>query len=118
MRRYQTRQVAEASGCLAGRYWRRAASCGQAAFAAICMLVRMLVEQACTYKVPVSGMNGFLRCQPAWAGFSLHLQVQVGGSPLYIVDKKLGKGGFGQVYLGRRQPPTKEKDGPNANAVS
>ncbi len=44
-------------------------------------------------------------------------QVQVGGSPLYVVDKKLGKGGFGQVYLGRRAQPTKEKDGANANVV-
>ena len=44
-------------------------------------------------------------------------QVQVGGSPLYIVDKKLGKGGFGQVYCGRRNPPTKDKEGANANMV-
>lgn len=41
----------------------------------------------------------------------------MGGSPLYIVDKKLGKGGFGQVYLGRRAQPTKDKDGPNSNVV-
>lgn len=30
------------------------------------------------------------------------MQVQVGGSPVYRVHRKLGKGGFGQVYVGRR----------------
>ncbi|KAK7255447.1 hypothetical protein RIF29_28857 [Crotalaria pallida] len=29
-------------------------------------------------------------------------KVQVGGSPLYKLERKLGKGGFGQVYVGRR----------------
>ncbi|GMI74271.1 Photoregulatory Protein Kinase 1, MUT9P-LIKE-KINASE 4, Arabidopsis EL1-like 2 [Hibiscus trionum] len=29
-------------------------------------------------------------------------RVQVGGSPMYKVDRKLGKGGFGQVFVGRR----------------
>ncbi|KEH36077.1 casein kinase I-like protein [Medicago truncatula] len=29
-------------------------------------------------------------------------KIQVGGSPLYRLDRKLGKGGFGQVYVGRR----------------
>ncbi|KAG9146096.1 hypothetical protein Leryth_015900 [Lithospermum erythrorhizon] len=29
-------------------------------------------------------------------------KVQVGSSPVYTVEKKLGKGGFGQVFLGRR----------------
>ncbi|CAK9153505.1 unnamed protein product [Ilex paraguariensis] len=31
-------------------------------------------------------------------------KVQVGGSPWYKIEKKLGKGGFGQVYVGRRVP--------------
>lgn len=32
-------------------------------------------------------------------------KVQVGGSPLYKVERKLGKGGFGQVFVGRRVHP-------------
>lgn len=34
-------------------------------------------------------------------------KVSVGGSPMYIVERKLGKGGFGQVYVGRRKDPSK-----------
>jgi len=37
---------------------------------------------------------------------------------VYIVERKLGKGGFGQVYVGRRAQQTTAKDGPNANFVS
>lgn len=33
---------------------------------------------------------------------SIYIQVQVGGSPLYKIERKLGKGGFGQVFVGRR----------------
>ncbi|KAL9675817.1 hypothetical protein QQ045_004024 [Rhodiola kirilowii] len=29
-------------------------------------------------------------------------RVQVGGSPIYKIERKLGKGGFGQVFVGRR----------------
>lgn len=32
-------------------------------------------------------------------------KVQVGGSPVYIVERKLGKGGFGQVFAGKRARP-------------
>lgn len=48
----------------------------------------------------------------------LSIQVQVGGSPLYRIDRKLGKGGFGQVYVGRRVGPTSnERTGPGAIEV-
>ncbi|KAF8393432.1 hypothetical protein HHK36_021676 [Tetracentron sinense] len=33
-------------------------------------------------------------------------KVQVGGSPEYRIERKLGKGGFGQVYVGRRTGPS------------
>ncbi len=46
------------------------------------------------------------------------MQVCVGGGPEYCLDRKLGKGGFGQVFVGRRVQATKSKDGPNANLVS
>lgn len=49
---------------------------------------------------------------------SPHSQCQVGGSPIYLVTKKLGKGGFGQVFVGQRAVPTTAKDGPNANQVA
>jgi len=45
-------------------------------------------------------------------------KVQVGGMPEYFVERKLGKGGFGQVYVGRRAVVSKMKDGPGANYVA
>ena len=48
----------------------------------------------------------------------VHLQVQIGGLPEYYVERKLGKGGFGQVYVGRRVVASKQKEGPQANYVS
>lgn len=42
----------------------------------------------------------------------------MGGSPAYKVDRKLGKGGFGQVYVGRRSGGnTSERNGPGAYEV-
>ncbi|PHU29348.1 hypothetical protein BC332_01441 [Capsicum chinense] len=46
-------------------------------------------------------------------------QVQVGGSPVYKVERKLGKGGFGQVFLGRRLTGGNERtNGPLALEVA
>ncbi|KAK6912755.1 Protein kinase domain [Dillenia turbinata] len=47
-------------------------------------------------------------------------KVQVGGSPQYKIERKLGKGGFGQVYVGRRisGPSTNERSGPGAIEVA
>lgn len=45
------------------------------------------------------------------------LQVQVGNSPLYKVERKLGKGGFGQVYVGRRVSGGAERTGRDACEV-
>ena len=44
-------------------------------------------------------------------------QVQVGGSPMYKVERKLGKGGFGQVFLGRRVSGGERTTGPGAVEV-
>ncbi|CAH1452353.1 unnamed protein product [Lactuca virosa] len=45
-------------------------------------------------------------------------RVQVGNSPIYKVERKLGKGGFGQVYVGRRLSGGTERTGPDAVEVA
>lgn len=46
-------------------------------------------------------------------------KVQVGGSPVYKIDRRLGKGGFGQVFLGRRVTGGSERTmGPGALEVA
>ncbi|XP_059063074.1 casein kinase 1-like protein HD16 isoform X1 [Cryptomeria japonica] len=45
-------------------------------------------------------------------------KVQVGGSPLYKLERKLGKGGFGQVYVGRRLSGGGTAIGPGAVEVA
>ncbi|KAL8036813.1 hypothetical protein ABFX02_11G000500 [Erythranthe guttata] len=44
--------------------------------------------------------------------------VQVGGSPMYKTERKLGKGGFGQVYVGRRVSGGTGRTGPDAIEVA
>lgn len=47
------------------------------------------------------------------------LKVTVGGSPVYKIERKLGKGGFGQVFVGRRVSGGNERStGPVALEVS
>lgn len=45
------------------------------------------------------------------------LQVQVEDSPVYKVERKLGKGGFGQVYVGRRVSAVNTNDKSGAGAL-
>lgn len=45
-------------------------------------------------------------------------RVQVSNSPIYKVDRKLGKGGFGQVYVGKRVSGGSGRTGPDALEVA
>ncbi|KAL8237047.1 hypothetical protein R6Q59_018136 [Mikania micrantha] len=45
-------------------------------------------------------------------------RVQVGNSPAYKLERKLGKGGFGQVYVGRRVIGGSGNSGPDAIEVA
>ncbi|CAI0409861.1 unnamed protein product [Linum tenue] len=47
-------------------------------------------------------------------------RVQVGGSPMYKIERKLGKGGFGQVFVGRRLSGGNDRGGmgPGATEVA
>ncbi|KAL8102390.1 casein kinase 1-like protein HD16 [Apium graveolens] len=45
-------------------------------------------------------------------------RVQLGNSPVYKLDRKLGKGGFGQVFVGRRVTGGSGNTGPDAIEVA
>ncbi|XP_060668709.1 casein kinase 1-like protein HD16 isoform X2 [Ziziphus jujuba] len=45
-------------------------------------------------------------------------RIQIGNSPVYKLERKLGKGGFGQVYVGRRLTGGSGCSGPDAFEVA
>ncbi|KAH7520792.1 hypothetical protein FEM48_Zijuj08G0183600 [Ziziphus jujuba var. spinosa] len=47
-----------------------------------------------------------------------HGPIQIGNSPVYKLERKLGKGGFGQVYVGRRLTGGSGCSGPDAFEVA
>ncbi|GJM94850.1 hypothetical protein PR202_ga11532 [Eleusine coracana subsp. coracana] len=52
------------------------------------------------------------------SGFGQASLIQIGNSPTYRLDRKLGKGGFGQVYVGRRiSSPNLSDRTPGVNAL-
>ncbi|KAJ0030545.1 hypothetical protein Pint_12865 [Pistacia integerrima] len=85
--------------------------------------VRVLVEEVAEKKMDDYDSGGRSADKGAGAedeGSTAPLpeKVQVGGSPMYRIERKLGKGGFGQVYVGRRISPTTERTGPGALEVA
>lgn len=42
----------------------------------------------------------------------------MGNSPVYKIERKLGKGGFGQVYVGKRMVGGTDRIGPDAVEVT
>ena len=106
---------------------------GEASTAPVPEKVRYTIEQTDVYAGAAARRGRAVRF---WASGTLPLacvlrpfrrpdapspaQVSIGGSPEYYVERKLGKGGFGQVYVGRRVVTVKDtefKDGPHANCV-
>ena len=70
-------------------------------------------------KVSPPGLSAAPLTKVGWiAEPACHPQVQVGGSPVYAVEKKLGKGGFGQVFVGRRTSISNSKDSAATQQVS
>uniref|UniRef100_A0A803NIH7 non-specific serine/threonine protein kinase n=1 Tax=Cannabis sativa TaxID=3483 RepID=A0A803NIH7_CANSA len=67
-----------------------------------------------------NGDKGVVAAEDDGSNAPIPEKIQVGGSPLYKVERKLGKGGFGQVYVGRRATPINinERTGPGALEVA
>ncbi|KAI3988546.1 hypothetical protein MKX01_026360 [Papaver californicum] len=52
------------------------------------------------------------------SGGAIPEMVKVGRSPVYKIERKLGKGGFGQVFVGRRVSGSTTRTGSNASKVA
>ncbi|XP_030488629.1 casein kinase 1-like protein HD16 isoform X1 [Cannabis sativa] len=72
--------------------------------------VRELAAQKSAEKLAVADDEGSTSPLPE--------RVQIGNSPLYKLDRKLGKGGFGQVFVGRRATGCIAGTGPDAFEVA
>ncbi|RVW48632.1 Casein kinase 1-like protein HD16 [Vitis vinifera] len=76
-------------------------------------------EEGSTAPFPERVSPNFLYCILIIFLFWIYFQVQVGGSPVYKIERKLGKGGFGQVFVGRRVTGGNERTGgPGATEVA
>lgn len=79
----------------------------------------IIIEVELDYSVTCSASNIACCLYCNYRMFIIFLsKVQVGGSPTYKIERKLGKGGFGQVFVGRRISGGNERaTGPGAMEV-
>ncbi|KAL0346337.1 UNVERIFIED_CONTAM: Casein kinase-like protein HD16 [Sesamum radiatum] len=77
------------------------------------------IEGVANKEIPMEGGSGdkIMGVEEDASTTPVPERVQVGNSPVYKTERKLGKGGFGQVYVGRRVSGGTERTGPDAIEV-
>ncbi|KAL0338051.1 UNVERIFIED_CONTAM: Casein kinase-like protein HD16 [Sesamum calycinum] len=78
------------------------------------------IEGVANKEIPMEGGSGdkIMGVEEDASTTPVPERVQVGNSPVYKTERKLGKGGFGQVYVGRRVSGGTERTGPDAIEVA